>query len=132
MQVRFRNPARDACPVAETIMVPPSQTFLTPNAVYEVFAASIYKGIVFLLVHDDSDMPSFYPRSFFELTESSLPADWICNLFPDDVVQFVLGPPYIAKDRQSYSDMANVERSAVEEFFRRKVAAEKAAENADE
>lgn len=51
MQVRFRNPARDTCPVAETVMVPPSQTFLTPNKVYEAFAVSVYKSEVILRTH---------------------------------------------------------------------------------
>jgi hypothetical protein len=123
MRVRVRDIPRQSLPGNEGAFAPPTQTFVTTGNTYDVYALSVYQGIVFVLVFDDSRMPSFYPRSLFEVVDPSIPADWICNLFADDV-QFVMGPPYIAKDRQTYRDMADLSGASLDEFVRRMIASE--------
>lgn len=90
-----------------------SQTFITPGRTYEVHAISCYQKVIFVLVHDDYEMPAFIPRDLFEIISKVVPSDWICNIFTDHGVDFVLGPEFIAKDIDSYNAVVDQEREQV-------------------
>jgi hypothetical protein len=127
MRVRFRNPSRESCPTHEARYVVPTQIFLTANEEYEVHAISVYDGVVFVLIADDDGTPSFEARFLFDVVDTSIPADWICNIFPTDPVQLVMGPPFLAKDRASYSGMIDFDPVQID-AFRHRIDAQKAAE----
>ena len=50
-----------------------TQTFVTPGKEYEVYAVSVYKKIVFLLLVDDINTPIFIPAPLFEIISSEIP-----------------------------------------------------------
>jgi hypothetical protein len=119
MRVRFRNPSRESCPANEARYVVPTQIFLTPDEEYEAHAVSVYDGIVFVLIVDDLDTPSFEPRTLFDVVDPCIPDDWICNSFPTGPVQLIMGPPFVAKDLASNNAMADQDWGVVQLFWRR-------------
>jgi hypothetical protein len=127
MRVRFRNPSRDSYSDAEARYISPTQTYLSTSKEYDVHAVSVYNGIVFVLIVDDLEIPTFDPRVLFDVVDSSIPGDWICNIFPADPVQLVMGPPFVAKDLRSYGGMVDFDREQVDAFWRR-IEAHRAAE----
>ena len=119
MRARHRGLPGDTCPPKEAYYIVPKQTFLSLDKEYEVYAVSVYDGIAFLLVVDDDSTASFYPRTLFDVVESRVPTDWICNAFPTGPVQLILGPSFIAKDLASYDGMVDQRREQFDEFWRR-------------
>lgn len=96
-----------------------AQTFLSEGKQYEVHAVSVYDGVCFLLVVDDLSSPSFEPRALFDVRDSSIPSDWICNTFPTGPVQMVMGPEFIARDVDSYDGMIDQREEQVARFWAR-------------
>lgn len=119
MQVRFRGNSLSALAAKEAFYVSPSQLFLSSEKTYTVHAVSVYNGIAFAQVVDDMETPVFLPRAIFEVVDTTIPADWICNLFADGSVQLVMGPPHVAKDVASYNAMVDQELAQVEQFWSR-------------
>jgi hypothetical protein len=119
MLVRPRSLASGALPAIESRYVSKDQLFLSPDKNYEVHAVSVYDGIAFLQIVDDKDTPVFLPRPLFEMVESSIPTDWICNVFAEGPVQLVMGPAYVAESLESYDAMVDQRRKQVESFWRR-------------
>jgi hypothetical protein len=119
MRVRFRNPKREDVPREEAVYISPSQIFLTAGRDYEVHAVSVYDRLVFVLVVDDKETPIFLPRTIFDVSDPGVPGDWICNVFPEGPVQLVLGPPFIAKDLDSYNAMIDQRMEQVTQFWKR-------------
>src|SRR5258708_1620663 len=83
MRGSFRGIARETYSPREASFVSPSQTFLSSTKHYEVYAVSVYDTVVFVQVLDDLDTPVFLPRVLFNVVESTIPDDWICNVFPE-------------------------------------------------
>lgn len=119
MHVRFLNEALRSVSEHESKYVSPSQLCLSSAVEYEVHAVSVYDGISFVLVIDDDATPTFLPRALFETTSSLIPHDWICNLFPIDPVQLVMGPSFIASSLTSYNAMVDQEWSQVQSLWQR-------------
>src|SRR5262249_20766652 len=97
----------------------PPQTFLSENKEYDVHAISVYDSVTFVLLVDNYGMPSFFPRMLFSVTNSKIPADWICNIFATGPIQLIIGPDFIAADLDSYNEMADQAWSKVEMLPRR-------------
>jgi hypothetical protein len=119
MRVRFRNPERSTLSRDEASFFSPQQTFLSSGKDYVVHAVSVYRGVAFVQIVDDDDTPVFLPRALFETVATDVPHDWICSLFPEDPVQLVLGPAFMAKDLAAYEAMVDQERAQVERFWGR-------------
>ena len=119
MRVRFRNPAPDAYTSEEAKYVAPGQTFLSTEKHYDVHAVSVYDGVVFVQVVDDNRTPVFDPRALFDVIDTRVPEDWICNVFSEGLVQLVLGPRFVAKDLASYDGMIDHRGPQVDEFWKR-------------
>lgn len=117
MHVRFQKSRLQSLPSDEKGYA--RQVFLSEAKPYAVYAISVYKSIVFLQIVDDLRTPQFFPRSMFEVQEPGIPSDWICNVFPEGPVQLVMGPPYVAKDLDSYNAMIDNNRLQMEELFKR-------------
>jgi hypothetical protein len=129
MRVRFRNPSRDSYSDREARHYSPQQTRLSAAKEYEVHAVSVYNEIAFVLIVDDIDTPTFKPRVLFDVVDPTIPADWICNIFPTGPVQLVMGPPFVAKDLRSYDAMVDQESAEVRALWQR-ISAQKTAEAA--
>ncbi len=94
---------------------PETDTFVTLGKEYEVYAMSLYQGVLWLQIVNDVEIIHWHPAWFFEIRDSSLPQDWICNLFEGDVAM-VIGPTFIASDISSYVRMVELDMKMVEQF----------------
>lgn len=119
MRARFHKPDLLNCSENELKFLSPSQMFFSMGKEYEVHAVSVYDGTTFLLLVDDLETPAFHPRFAFETTDSSVPGDWICNVFSGGPIQLVLGPEFIAKDQEAYNAMVDQEMAPVNALWRR-------------
>lgn len=84
------------------------QVAVTTARAYEIHAVALFEGILFVQVIDDRGMPTWWPAWLLDLTDRSLPPDWICNLFPDQPAM-VLGPEFVARDQGSYAGMVELD-----------------------
>ncbi len=116
MRVEFRNPDMAGCPAhIEPYARDPD---LTPGRDYEVHAISVYEGVVCFLVINDLDIPGWLPAWLFEITETSLPKDWVCNGFPD-WPELVIGPGFIAASQDAYARMVELDAAQVDRLWQR-------------
>ena len=91
---------------------------LTIEKEYEVCSISVFDGVLSLQVVDDTEQPSWEPAWFFKMVQSSIPSDWICNIW-DNSVQMVMGPTFIASDLKSYEEMIQLYPESVRKFWER-------------
>lgn len=117
--VRLRSLPPGELPSPEAEYVSDAQTFLSPDKDYDVYAISVYDGVVFLQVVDDKSTPAFLPRGLFDVVDTHVPEDWICNAFPSGPVQLVLGPAFVAATLPSYEAMIDQRQAQVDEFWKR-------------
>lgn len=116
MKVRFRSKAPAMATPAEQRFIQPDQILLKEGATYDVHALSQYEGVTFLLIIDDTGMPTFAPAVLFESTDGRVDPEWVIRLF-DGPVRLVLGPPFIAQDLQSYEAMVDQRRYQIEQLL---------------
>jgi hypothetical protein len=119
MRVRFRGLPPGPSLSNEAAYIAPQQLFLSTATEYEVYAVSVYDGITFVQLVDDKETPTFFPRVLFDVVDTAVPADWICNVFPVGPVQFVLGPGFVAKDLAAYSGMTDQRLEQLTQFWKR-------------
>ena len=109
----------EGCPAAiAAIGSPESQTHLSLGKEYEVFALSVFQGVVFLQVVVDANHITWLPAWLFEVCDATLPNDWICSL-PAGDLQMILGPDFVAADEASYNQMVELDSKLVAAFWRR-------------
>ena len=109
----------EGCPAAVAAFgSPQSDTNITLGKEYEVHALSVFQGVVGLLIVCDVNLPNWLPAWFFEVSEASVPGDWICSL-PGESLQMVLGPKFIAADEESHNRMVELESESVTAFWQR-------------
>jgi len=114
----IRNKFEGCPPAIAAIGSPESQTHLSLGMEYEVFALSVFQGVVFLQVVVDANHITWLPAWFFEVCEATVPGDWICSL-PGESLQMVLGPEFIAADEACYNQMVELDSKSVAAFWRR-------------
>ena len=95
-----------------------SQTFLTVKQEYEVYALAVFEGQTLLQVVNDLKLPSWCSWWLFDVTNTTIPDDWVCTLLHDEP-SMVLGPEFIARDEASYGAMVELEADAVDLFWKR-------------
>jgi hypothetical protein len=118
MRVRMIRAKSDKRPASIAARLPESQTFISTGKEYEVYAIAVFQGRISLQIVDDLPMINWYPAWFFEVSDSSMPNDWICSLLTGDL-QMVLGPDFVAADEASYNRMVELESESVAAFWRR-------------
>lgn len=106
------------CPLALQRFAKPGQTFITQGASYEVHALCVFEGHVAFQIVDDSRLPAWVPAWFLLVEDRTIPDDWICSSFQDEPV-LVLGPPFVAKDQESYARMVELDPNQVDAFWKR-------------
>lgn len=113
--IRSRSAVRPSWLEAE---LPDTQTFIAEGKEYLVHAIAVFQGKVSLQIVDDVPMISWYPTWFFEVSDHSIPHDWICSAFEDEP-KLVIGPEFVAKDIASYCAMVELSDEQVQRFWRR-------------
>jgi len=91
---------------------------LKAGAEYDVFALAVFEGRLSLQILDDLGYVSWEPAWLFDVIDSSIPADWICNFFREEP-SMIAGPPFVARDTKSYASMVQLESDAVNQFWAR-------------
>ncbi|HEX4448436.1 MAG TPA: hypothetical protein VH044_16945, partial [Polyangiaceae bacterium] len=91
---------------------------LTSGKTYEVHAVTIFEGVDLMLIVEDDEMPSWRPGWLFDVVDTSLPTDWICQVFHSQV-SVVMGPAFIAESEAAYAAMVNQDDDQLERFWRR-------------
>jgi len=97
---------------------PPGQVFLTAGRQYDVHAIAVFEGQPSLLVVDDLRNPAWYPAWLFEVVDTALPPDWICNVFREEPA-LVVGPDFVASDLAAYEGMVELAADRVDLFWKR-------------
>jgi hypothetical protein len=119
MRVQFRAlPPSPSSPREAQFVAPEVRFPFTPAREYEVYAVSVYDGVVFVLVIDDLNSPLFTPRSLFETVDAAVPARWICNVFAAGPVPMILGPEFIARDLASYDRFIDCDGEQMTAFWK--------------
>ena len=95
---------------------PKSDTNITIGKEYVVFALSVFNGVVCLQIICDADIIAWLPAWFFEVCDTSLPSDWVCN-FTGSNLQMIIGPKFVAANESSYNRMVELDSKSVEEFW---------------
>lgn len=116
MRVRARKATPAAAPASLRRYL--GQTLVTAGKEYEVHAAAVFEGLVFVQVVDDVGYPGWEPAWLFDVVDPAVPADWICSTFHDDP-SLVLGPEFIASSTEHYRAMVELEPAQVEKFWKR-------------
>lgn len=118
MRVVARQVDLNSVPESIREFVAPGQVFLTAGKEYDVHAIVVFERHVAFQVVDDMEYPEWYPAWLFDVTDSRLPRDWICNVFRGEPA-FVMGPEFIAKDIKSYVEMVEKAPEQVDLFWER-------------
>lgn len=118
MKVKMVRPKTERRPPELVARLPEGQTFITLGKEYEVHAMSLFKGQLNVQIIDDLRRINWYPAWFFETFDSSVPSDWICNLFNSEL-SMVIGPKFLAESIESCSSMVQLDDDLVQKFWRR-------------
>lgn len=120
MRVSPTRNSFDGCPpeLAALGFSAASQVEVSLGKEYDVHAMSLFRGVLFLQLVDDTDGIAWLPAWLFDVRDSSLPEDFICNLFGGEV-GMVIGPEFVAADESSYSRMVELDPALVERFWGR-------------
>jgi hypothetical protein len=119
MQVRaIRNKFESRPEAIAAFGSPESDTDISIGKEYEVYAMSVFRGVVFLQIVTDVNIITWLPAWFFEVSDPSVPNNWICSLLTGDL-QVVLGPDFVAADEASYKRMVELDLESVAAFWRR-------------
>ena len=95
------------------------QIFVVPGIEYDVHAVVAFQGMVhFLMVWDiDPPLPGWDPAWLFDVVDASIPNDWICASFHTEP-QLLIGPEFIARGHQEYTDMVELVPWQVARFWK--------------
>ena len=85
---------------------------------YVVYAVSLFKGLLYYQIVDDTGIISWRLYCVFTVVDRALPPDWECNVFPGSV-RLVMGPAFICESEAAYSAMVELEPDQVERFWQR-------------
>lgn len=113
-----RHVDSEQLPEALRRLAPAGQTFVTAGREYSVFAVAVFEGHALLQVIDDLEYPAWLPAWLFDVKDTELPSDWICNVSREEPA-LVLGPEFVAKDRSAYNRMVELDSESVEMFWKR-------------
>lgn len=73
--------------------------------------------MTFFQIVDDFNYPSWEPAWLFQVVEHEVQTDWKCNVFSSG--NLVIGPEFIARDEQAYTDMVELAAEQVDRFWSR-------------
>jgi hypothetical protein len=118
MQAVARQVDEESLPDSVAKFATPGQVFITAGRRYEVHAIAVFDGRASFQVVDDLRYPAWYPAWLFDVTDSALPPDWICNVFREEPA-LVIGPEFVARDLAAYQGMVELFADKVDLFWKR-------------
>jgi hypothetical protein len=120
MRIIARKIDHNTLPESIANMVPPGQIFLTAGRQYDVHALAVFQGQSSFQIVDDLNYPAWYPTWLFDIIDTNLPLDWICNIFREEPL-LVMGPNFVADDIAAYEEMVELTAEKVDLFWKRVV-----------
>ena len=114
MRVIARKVDISKCP--ENLRTYLGQVFVTQGKNYDIYAVALFEAVLFGQLIDDLGNPSWWPFWLFDVTDPSIPREWICSVFHDEPV-LVLGPEFVAGSQAKYSAMVEQEPAQVDLFW---------------
>lgn len=116
MKVRAIRSTADGCP-NEVQPFLAANISVTLSTEYEVHALTTFNGVTLLQIVDDLRYPSWQPAWLFEVIDTDIASDWICNVFGDG--SLVAGPRFVAESEEAYAEMIELASDQVERFWSR-------------
>lgn len=118
MRVRQRDSV-DATILEKTNQwFPEQQRSLSHDVEYEVYAIAVSNGPVLYQIVDDIEMINWYPSDLSEVTDGSMPPDWICSS-PGQRLKLIIGPEYVSTNEETYEAMVGLELDSTTAFWKR-------------
>jgi len=94
--------------------------YLTVNQTYRVHGLALYNGGLCVLLLNDTELPNWYPVEAFTVVDSRLSTGWRFVL-RDKVgyagIQALWGYPELIENPNHFSELAELETSALTSFF---------------
>ena len=78
----------------------------------QVFAMSIFSGVVFVLLKDAHGVFTWLPSWLFEVIEGEMPDYWVTRFFDNDP-SCLIGPEFLVNDLDAYSRFVGQEPELV-------------------
>ena len=117
MRVTMTRTSRKDAPPSVAPFIPVDAP-LTVGKDYEVHAITVFQGVVFFqVVEDKGELPAWVPAWMCKTVAGEMPGDWVANLV--DEGHLLIGPPFLARDLQSYVDMVELNPQQMARFWRR-------------
>jgi len=99
-----------------------NQLKLTAKKEYEVYCISMWRGIIYFCVINDTNMTLWTESKKFIVSDHSVKKDWIFTEIKGEEgegeVSFVLGPEFIAKNGASYNAFVDLESDQIYTFLK--------------
>jgi hypothetical protein len=89
------------------------------GAIYDVYAMTLFKKGITVLVFDDARQPGWYPIELFEVVDGTLPGDWKFSRRSEGEYgnEAVFGYPELVDDENHLESLVELNRDALEVFF---------------
>lgn len=86
--------------------------------IYEVYATSVWRSIVSILVVDEDELPTWYPAEIFRVVDGKVPSNWFFKQYHDNEcgLQAIWGPESIVKNDEFYDVLNDRDPSALHYF----------------
>jgi hypothetical protein len=87
---------------------------------YEVFAMSLWRGAILILLADEHHLPNWFPMELFSLSAPCLPSDWSFVHSPTnkDGLQALWGYERLIIDVSHYEDLIERDPEALRHFYK--------------
>lgn len=98
---------------------------LTRERSYHAYGMAMINGGLMVLVEDDYNKPAWIPLQAFEVEDPALPPGWLFNYVPgvtlggmpgEWVVEAIWGYPELVRSEEHYSELIELEPSALAIF----------------
>jgi hypothetical protein len=86
---------------------------------YEVFAMSLWSGVMLLLLADEHHLPNWFPMELFSWSDASLPAGWsfVPSLANEHGLQALWGYQRLTTDASHYDGLVERDPEALRHFY---------------
>lgn len=86
---------------------------------YQVFAMALWRGVVLMLLADDSHFPNWFPIDLFSMSDSRLPENWsfLSAESNESGLQALWGYERLITDDSHYDGLLEREPEALRHFY---------------
>jgi hypothetical protein len=96
-----------------------SEFSLSVGKEYEVYAMSLWCGVILLLLADEYHLPNWFPMELFSLSDPGIPADWsfLPSLANEKGLQALWGYERLITDASHYDGLVERDPVALRYFY---------------